>query len=146
MPSKLNIIKDKEKPWYSKGLRFKCTGCGACCTGSPGVVWVNDQEIKELAEFLNLSIDAFSLQYLRLVGGRLSLKEMPKNYDCIFLKNKKCSVYEVRPKQCRSFPWWLHQLESEKAWIEAKKFCEGIDHPDAPIFSSEEIQTLAESN
>ena len=32
-------------PWYKDGLRFQCTGCGDCCTGGPGYVWVNQAEI-----------------------------------------------------------------------------------------------------
>ena len=28
--------------WYHLGLRFQCTGCGDCCTGAPGYVWINN--------------------------------------------------------------------------------------------------------
>ena len=38
-------------PWFKDGLRFECTQCGDCCTGSPGYVWVNDEEISALAEY-----------------------------------------------------------------------------------------------
>ena len=46
------------KPWYAEGLRFKCTECGQCCTGAPGYVWVNEEEVafvvaKIVAPFLN---------------------------------------------------------------------------------------------
>ena len=37
-----------QQPWYAGGLRFTCTGCGDCCTGAPGYVWVNQQEIDAL--------------------------------------------------------------------------------------------------
>ena len=37
------------EPWYKDGLKFKCTGCGDCCTGGEGYVWVNKQEIVALA-------------------------------------------------------------------------------------------------
>ena len=76
----LKVIQD-QSPWYSKGLRFECTGCGQCCTGAPGYVWVNDQEIEEIALFLNLSKEEFSRLYLRRVNGELSLLELPKTYD-----------------------------------------------------------------
>ena len=39
-----------EKPWYHEGLRFECTGCGDCCTGAPGYVWLTEEEIRALAE------------------------------------------------------------------------------------------------
>ena len=131
----------EQEPWYSKGLRFKCTGCGGCCTGAPGAVWVTAEEVQLMAAHLNMTIDAFSEKYLRLMGNRISLKEHPKNYDCVFLEGgKRCSIYNARPSQCSTFPWWPAQLENEKEWNDAADFCEGINHPDAPIISYEEIQ------
>src|SRR4029077_20051887 len=95
--------------WYAKGLRFKCTECGQCCTGGPGYVWITDQEIEEMSQFLALTREAFLKQYTRQVGERIALLErlsLEGNYDCIFLKNRKCTLYKVRPKQCRTYPWW----------------------------------------
>ena len=40
-----------EQPWFQDGLHFECTQCGKCCTGEPGFVWVNDEEIDKLAKF-----------------------------------------------------------------------------------------------
>ena len=31
-----------QQAWYSEGLRFECTQCGACCSGEPGYVWVDE--------------------------------------------------------------------------------------------------------
>jgi hypothetical protein len=53
---KLDVIPPKE-PWYADGLSFTCTCCGNCCTGGPGFVWMDDQEIDRLAEHLRLSRD-----------------------------------------------------------------------------------------
>lgn len=136
--TKLAMIQNQD-PWYSQGLSFQCTGCGQCCTGAPGYIWVNEQEILEIAQFLNLSISEFSKRYLRKVNDRFSLLEMPKNYDCIFLKDKKCQIYSVRPTQCRTYPWWPQTLKDEKAWKEAAKFCEGI-RIDAPLVPFDEIE------
>lgn len=134
MSHPLKLIKESE-PWYQEGLNFKCTECGKCCTGSPGYIWVTEHEIIAIADFLNLSIDDFSARYLRVVDDRISLLELPKNYDCIFLKDKKCQIYSVRPKQCRTFPWWPKNLKSKEDWQEAAKFCEGInlEAPRVPI-------------
>jgi Fe-S-cluster containining protein len=57
--------------------------------------------------------------YCRWVPGldgveQLSLKERG-NYDCIFWKNG-CSVYEARPLQCRTFPFWPSILSSVGSW------------------------------
>lgn len=135
----LKVIKSEETPWYKDGLRFKCTECGQCCTGSPGYVWVSEQEIIAMAQHLSLSVAEFSRLYLRRVDGRFSLREHPKTYDCLFLKDKKCQIYQVRPVQCRTFPWWPQNLKTEEEWREAAKGCEGIRF-DAPVVPLQIIQ------
>lgn len=144
MTDRLKLIsssaEDKAEPWFSQGLKFKCTGCGDCCTGSPGYVWVSEEEIHAIAKHLNLSIVEFRNKYIRQVGQRESLLEHPKNFDCIFLKDRKCQIYTLRPKQCRTFPWWVYNLRSEADWNQASRYCEGINHPEAPLISLEEIE------
>ena len=127
-------------PWYKDGLRFKCTECGQCCTGAPGYVWVSPEEAVNMAKFLKISLEEFIQQYTRRIGNRLSLREHPSNYDCVFLKGKRCEVYGARPKQCRTFPWWSENLESSESWKETANRCEGVNHPDAPLISLQEIQ------
>lgn len=113
--------------WYKDGLNFECTGCGGCCTGFPGYVEVTEDEIVEIADHLNLSLNDFSRRYLRKIGERWSLKELAPHYSCVFLKEKKCNIYSVRPKQCRTFPWWPENLSSEETWQETARHCEGIN-------------------
>ena len=127
-------------PWYKEGLKFQCTGCGKCCTGSPGYVWISPEEIAEAANFLQISPEEFTRRYTRRIGNRLSLKENSTTYDCTFLKDKQCRIYGARPKQCRTFPWWKENLETQEEWDEAASRCEGINHPDSPLVSLEEIQ------
>lgn len=129
----------EERPWYRDGLRFKCTECGRCCTGSPGYVWVTPEDVAKIAAHLNLPIDKFSRKYLRNVMGKMALLENSKNYDCVFLRDKKCLVYPVRPKQCRTFPWWVHNLRSREGWEAAAADCEGINN-EAPLVPYEVIQ------
>ncbi len=138
MSNPLNVIAD-EKPWYADGLRFKCTECGQCCTGAPGYTWVSESEIVAIAAHLGLSLDEFGKKYLRLVNGHFALLEKPVTYDCIFLKDKKCQIYALRPKQCRTFPWWIRNLASKEEWEEVAQHCEGIS-PDAPLVSFDVIQ------
>lgn len=131
-------------PWYKEGLRFKCTQCGKCCTGAPGYVWVSDAEIVQMAAKIGLSIDDFCAKYIRIVLGKKSLKEHPVSYDCLFLKDKKCTLYEARPQQCRQFPWWPHNLETKECWDSVAKECEGINHPEAPLITLRDIQEQME--
>ena len=127
-------------PWFHKGLPFKCTGCGQCCTGAPGYVWVTEDEMESIAAYLKIPLQDFMKKYVRRVGDRLALVERPKNFDCVFLKDKKCEIYPIRPKQCKTFPWWKENLSSQEAWNEAGSYCEGINHPEAPLISLSEIK------
>lgn len=132
--------KSSSKVWYKEGLRFKCTECGQCCTGAPGYVWLTEKDIESIVKHLNISKEDFIRKYTRSVSGKLSLLEDPKSYDCIFLQNQKCSIYKNRPMQCRKFPFWKSILESKRAWNQAAKSCEGVNHPDAPVLSLKEIE------
>jgi len=136
--NKLNVIQDNS-PWYADGLHFECTGCGQCCTGSPGYIWVNETEIEQIAAHLNLSVKDFARRYLRKIKGEFSLLEMPETYDCIFLKEKKCQIYSIRPTQCRTFPWWPRLLKTKEEWEKAASFCEGI-RPAAPLVKLDVIE------
>ena len=126
--------------WYKEGLRFKCTGCGQCCTGEPGYVWLKPEEITTMATHLGITEEQFIQTYTRSIFGRISLREDRVSYDCIFLKDKKCQVYSVRPKQCRTFPWWTENLTSQEDWKIAAQRCEGIDHPEAPVIPLSQIE------
>lgn len=123
---------DPENKWYKEGVRFECTGCGACCTGSPGFVWVDEGEIEQMAGHVGVSIEHFVARYVRQVGDKLSLKELMPSYDCVFLKDKKCSLYEARPRQCRTFPFWPKVMESRESWSRAASYCEGMSEK-APL-------------
>lgn len=132
--------KEENTPWFKEGLKFKCTGCGACCTGSPGYVFLTEHDEKRIANFLKISIPEFQKKFTRIFMGRRSLNEDPKNFDCIFLKNNQCSLYEARPKQCRTYPFWSGIMQKKEHWEEEKGYCEGIESKDARLYSKDEIE------
>jgi Fe-S-cluster containining protein len=117
---------DKSQPWYKDGLQFQCTGCGDCCSGAPGFVWVNKEEIANLAARTGMELEAFEVKYVRDIGMRKSLKEK-KNYDCVFLdsKTRKCQVYEARPRQCRTWPFWDSTVRTPGDWEATCQVCPG---------------------
>jgi Fe-S-cluster containining protein len=121
-----------ETAWYRDGLAFACTRCGACCTGAPGFVWVNAEEIQRLATYRRETRDVFSRAFVRRVGSRYSLKEKPGG-DCIFWeKGAGCTVYEARPIQCQTWPFWPENVESPEAWEHVQGTCPGSGH--GPMF------------
>jgi uncharacterized protein len=112
-------------PWYQDGLSFECTRCGACCTGDEGFVWLNEEEIEGLARRAEMPVDEFLKIYTKRVGKRVSLRER-ENGDCVFWhKNVGCSVYEDRPRQCRTWPFWNSNIETPEDWERTKKSCPG---------------------
>ncbi|MFC1759502.1 YkgJ family cysteine cluster protein [Planctomycetota bacterium] len=115
-----------DEPWYSDGLKFKCSQCGDCCTGAPGFVWVNKQEIADLAKELETDVETFEDQYVRRIGIRKSLKEFP-NGDCVFFdsQTRKCQVYAARPRQCKTWPFWDSNLRTPEAWELTCEVCPG---------------------
>lgn len=124
-------------PWFKDGLRFECTQCGKCCGGSPGFVWVNDQEISEIAEFLNEPVEAVFGVYTRREGTRRSLREK-NNYDCVFYDREKgCTIYPVRPRQCRTWPFWDSNTKTAQEWDRTAESCPGCNQGD--LIPSEEI-------
>ena len=138
---------EEKELWYKEGLRFKCTGCGKCCTGSPGYVWLSEEDIARIASFLKISRPDFLKKYTRRIGQNISLLEDKISYDCVFLKEGRfCTVYEARPKQCSKFPWWKENVKTPEAWEEESERCEGINHPEAPLISLKEITAHLENS
>lgn len=133
---------NSEQPWYSDGLRFTCTQCGNCCTGPEGFVWVNAEEIQQIAEFIGKSVADMEFEHTRRVGRKVSLREFP-NGDCTFFdgKTRGCTVYPVRPRQCRTWPFWNSNLESPATWHEVQQVCPGAGKGN--FFSLEEIEAKA---
>lgn len=123
--------------WYQDGLRFECNMCGNCCTGAPGVVWVNDKEIEAIADSRGESIEETTGLYTRLVGRRRSLREKA-NGDCVFFHRRQgCTIYDVRPRQCRTWPFWESNLETPDDWERASQGCPGCGRGE--LISVEEI-------
>lgn len=117
------------------GLRFACTMCGRCCTGPEGFVLVNDAEVSALAARLGVADDQFVARFTHMTGRGRSLTERPTEHgnDCVFLDRMSvpgkavCGVYEDRPRQCRTWPFWRSTLMSPDAWDRASRTCPGIN-------------------
>lgn len=116
---------NETEPWFQDGLQFTCTQCGKCCTGEPGVVWVTEEEIETLAKVRGEPVREFVALYTRPARGRVTLREKA-NGDCVFYDQQKgCTVYAVRPRQCRTWPFWESNIESPEAWQHTTEICPG---------------------
>lgn len=133
---------EKKDPWYKDGLCFECTQCGNCCTGGPGFVWVEEDEIQAIADHLDKSIGEIRLMYTRPAKGRTSLNEYA-NGDCFFFdpEQRRCTIYSARPRQCRTWPFWNSVLASEADWKDIQRNCPGAGH--GKLVTLEEIELLS---
>lgn len=116
------------------GLRFSCTQCGGCCTGPTGFVLFTDTEAKAMAKDLGITSDEFYEHYTRdtIVGRSLKENKTSYGYDCVFLDRDDrgkalCTIYTTRPEQCRTWPFWKSNLESQDDWVEAAQDCPGMN-------------------
>jgi hypothetical protein len=118
-----------KKEGYSYAFDPKaCEECqGRCCTGESGYIFVNKTEIEAIAKLLNLNIKDFAVKYLYKKGYKYSIKEnqFEDSYECVFYDRvtNGCKIYEARPTQCKTFPFWDYYKQRVE---ELKEECPGI--------------------
>ena len=132
----LNLPKGLEGRAKNGGLAFSCTGCSKCCR-MDGDVWLAPEETAAISKFLGMDEGKFEELYARnattstlgrgekwlcLVRGgsnessSLGL-EGGLSSGCVFLDPfGQCSIYPVRPVQCRTYPFWPSLLEDRETW------------------------------
>jgi len=107
-----------------------CSSCeGRCCTGESGYIYVSKSEIFAIADLLNLSVNDFGVKYLYKNGYKYSIKEVKYkgSFECIFYDRESngCKIYEQRPSQCITFPFWDYFRQNPQ---EAIKECPAINN------------------
>lgn len=122
----MSIIKKEGYPYAFESSA--CSECeGRCCTGESGYIYVTKSEIVAIAKLLNLSVNEFGVKYLYKNGYKYSIKErlVGDSYECLFYDsaNNGCKIYEARPSQCISFPFWDYYKTKVD---ELKQECPGI--------------------
>lgn len=116
-------------------MPFECTSCGKCCR-TVGDVYLSPKETTEAADLLKISTYEFIKTYC---SHTLRMPKDPKNTwvklkdktsekgeenaagsspACVFLDSETnfCKIYEARPTQCRTYPFWPSLLSSPEAW------------------------------
>lgn len=130
---------EEESPWFAElgpdnnTIPFECTGCGKCCK-TRGDVYMSPTETKKAAKLLGLSIADFKAQYVeeeevtvamsidpeKIPEGETGwtvLRHKQEDGSCIFLNDEGlCSIYEARPIQCSTYPFWPRIMASREAW------------------------------
>ena len=129
-----------------EGRGFECSPrCGLCCLCQPELL------PEERAWFRKNHPKAVELKRAPHRHHALALKK--GRGSCVFLQDRRCSVYSHRPHFCRQFPYHFHV--GERVQVELDLSCRGVwgDAPPASIEAEELIaanidvlrRTLSES-
>lgn len=125
--------------WWHKGVQFECQGSGKCCVsrGEYGYVYLTLKDRQALAKLFSLSTREFSKKYCDKDSlGNWKVSDFTS--ACRFLDGKRCKVYEARPTQCRTWPFWP-EVMSAKGWAkEVASYCPGVGK--GRVWSKEEIE------
>ena len=115
-----------QENFYKKGIRFKCQGTGRCCKSGKldGYVYLTLEDCRQIANYLGLSTHKFIKRYAAKTKNEFHFKQL--KLDCPFLKKNQCSIYKVRPFQCRTWPFWPENMKRDIWEQEVKKVCSGI--------------------
>jgi len=120
------------RKWFKDSLTFSCTACGKCCKSKgSNKVYLNNAEAQAIAEHIGVDVPTFNVRY---TDNRLdsenrplrSIKQHETKKQCTFLNGSKCTVYEVRPTQCRTYPFWPQNMIGPAEWLAESHLCEGI--------------------
>ena len=117
-----------EQPWYKNGLRFECQRCGNCCSGVPGHVWIREEDIYQIARYLEIDENIFRQRYIINNNGEGLRLAQRQNDDCVFYnRSSGCVIYDYRPLQCRTWPFWKSNVLKPKNWANMSFTCPGMN-------------------
>jgi Fe-S-cluster containining protein len=105
---------------------FECQMCGTCCYGKGGI-FVKEDEIERIANFLGVKTAFFVTQYCDEKVGRFSIKTGPNKYCIFYDKEKRCLIHPVKPSPCTLWPFYPANLKDAYNWEMAKDACPGIN-------------------
>ena len=89
-----------------------------------------------MASHLGLTLSDFTRQYCEKTLNTTHLKEPEKT--CQFLKDNRCTIYEARPMQCRTWPFWPEHMSARKWAKEVGSYCPGVGK--GRVIPAEEIR------
>jgi Fe-S-cluster containining protein len=124
------------------GIRFSCLGCGRCCLsrGGYGYLYLRLEDRRRLAACLGISTLTFTKEYAEKTDGWFHLRQPER--ACPFLSEGRCGVYEARPGQCRTWPFWPENMNLRVWKREIEAYCPGIGR--GRLYSVEEIESIIE--
>lgn len=97
-------------------VKRSATCCSNPCVDSPMVL---PNEAKEIAKLQNIDISDFAktVDFAKMYGDKTlkdlyQMKRQDNSNSCYFYRDSKCTIYDIRPIDCRIFPYDI-KLESD---------------------------------
>ncbi len=123
-----------------QSTRFECIdGCSDCCQHPGGFVYLSHKEASAIAEYLGAPSGLFLEWFTSEIDGQLVLKDGEQE-ACIFLEEGLCTIYALRPQQCRTYPFWPENMKTKERWELTRQECPGIGK--GRKFSAGEIENI----
>lgn len=124
--------------FYKDGIRFECQRCGHCCT-CEGYVFIFKKDLDNLIDGAQIPLQELKDNFLSYYNGYTVLRDKA-NGECIFWDSeiRGCKVYENRPTQCRTYPFWNTLLKSKESFVRERNDCPGIGV--GKLYTEEEIE------
>jgi uncharacterized protein len=104
---------------------FKCQKSGNCCK-CPGYVYVDDADISKMADIKGQSVESFTAAYVSRESGWKVVARPGFRPDCFLDEQNGCTVYEARPKACKTYPDWPEIWDSEESLLKELSICPGL--------------------
>ena len=89
--------------FFDHGIHFECQRCWICCTGDPGIIYIEREEFARIAEYLTVQVPFFIEKYLYPIKSGYSIKESMQTDDVFFMKTGAQSIRFV-PTSAKHFP------------------------------------------
>lgn len=116
-------------------MKFQCQeSCGGACCKTPWgeghFVFLTKKDQESISAFTKKPLQEFANKG-EFAATRFTMKKSvqwflkDKDNACMFFKDGKCSIYKVRPVQCRTFPFWPELMVNYK-YEKLKSICPGI--------------------
>ncbi|RMF89699.1 MAG: YkgJ family cysteine cluster protein [Methanobacteriota archaeon] len=96
------------------GAEFFCReGCVRCCTDRGAPLELLIEDVRRIVPALKTTYEDFfkdhaGILWSSIPGTRAFIPSIGLPFPCSFLKEGRCSIYEIRPLHCRLFPERLY--------------------------------------
>lgn len=109
-----------------RNVRFECQRCARCCGDTPHrgrIIYLLEDEVRKISKRTGLRPLEFSSPISGL--GNFKYKMKKRNGVCVFLKNKACEIYDIRPIVCRLYPFLVSRNDGSLVF-DISEDCPGI--------------------